>query len=326
MKRFLIHLGLFLLLQAVIALALYAGHRSLYRPMENFLAATPDKEAAARSAPAPRLLIVGGSSAAFGFDCKALSRELGVHALNLGLHAGLGTEFVLNQAAALARPGDLVLLGLEYEQYEALQGRTELLLDQAETCPHTLRYWNWTHWKTLLDRGLAIRAGAIVRSVIKNPRNVLSGRPLKPTDPANPYARAAFDSHGDTVAFRAAELDRLPPDARNRRVVLAGDPRRMAGACARLETFHAACGARNIRVAILYPPAEESALAAVAVQAEQLDAFLRANLTIPVLNTPRDSAQPFTHFFDTVYHLNSEGVAERTPGLVRTLRPWVDAR
>ena len=67
--------------------------------------------------PPPRLLLVGGSATLFGLKAREIEAQTGVHTLNLGTHAALGTALILRVAQQDARPGDTVLLVLEYELY-----------------------------------------------------------------------------------------------------------------------------------------------------------------------------------------------------------------
>ena len=112
MQRFLKNLGGFCAIQLAILGALvwlYPGQDNTY------LAATIDKHHAAETVDGGRLLIVGGSSAAFGIDSNALASELRRRPINLALHAGLGLDFMLNEARDVMQPGDVVVLSLEYD-------------------------------------------------------------------------------------------------------------------------------------------------------------------------------------------------------------------
>src|SRR5690348_8879721 len=107
MRRFLLYLALFWLVQA----ALFAfcfwlrGHRS-----DNYLAATRDKEWRLATLPGPRVVFVGGSNLPFGLDSDVIERQTGRRVVNMGLYVHLGLEFMLNEASAGLREGDVVVL------------------------------------------------------------------------------------------------------------------------------------------------------------------------------------------------------------------------
>lgn len=68
----------------------------------------------------PRLILVGGSAAAFGVDSALLARELpDYQPVNFGLYAALGTRVMLDLSIKELRPGDLVVIMPE-QQRQAL--------------------------------------------------------------------------------------------------------------------------------------------------------------------------------------------------------------
>jgi hypothetical protein len=69
---------------------------------------------AARPAPGtPRVLICGGSSAAFALDPLRFEQVSGLPCGNFALFAGLGTPVMIEFALREARPGDTIVLALE---------------------------------------------------------------------------------------------------------------------------------------------------------------------------------------------------------------------
>jgi len=66
----------------------------------------------------PKLVVVAGSNALFGISCKMIYEETGVNCVNGGTHAGVGIDYMLSRARDWVKPGDLVLLPLEYYHYK----------------------------------------------------------------------------------------------------------------------------------------------------------------------------------------------------------------
>ena len=62
----------------------------------------------------PKIIVVSGSSSAFGLDQKMLEDASGYKVVNLGLHAGFGHMFYSELAKENINAGDIVLLGYEY--------------------------------------------------------------------------------------------------------------------------------------------------------------------------------------------------------------------
>lgn len=57
-----------------------------------------------------RILLIGFSELAFGIDSKMMEDSLHKNVINCGLHAGLGFEFIINDALKNSRPGDMVVI------------------------------------------------------------------------------------------------------------------------------------------------------------------------------------------------------------------------
>ncbi|SDL77156.1 SGNH/GDSL hydrolase family protein [Maricaulis salignorans] len=76
------------------------------------------KQMAAAQIEGPKLIFISGSSGNFGYSAQQLGEALGVNAVNLASHAGLGVPYFAYLASRNAGPGDVVVLPLEYEMYE----------------------------------------------------------------------------------------------------------------------------------------------------------------------------------------------------------------
>ena len=67
--------------------------------------------------PGPRIILVGGSGAAFGVDSALMERELpGYSVVNFGMYAALGTTVMLDLSQPHIREGDIVLLIPEQQE------------------------------------------------------------------------------------------------------------------------------------------------------------------------------------------------------------------
>lgn len=65
----------------------------------------------------PRVVLIGGSATHFSFSAAAVSRSTGLPAINLGTHAGLGTQYLLDRAKKSLRPGDIAIIAPEYSLF-----------------------------------------------------------------------------------------------------------------------------------------------------------------------------------------------------------------
>lgn len=116
--RFLaIGLGVFSTLAVLYLVAFTAGWSQPIRPIDPLRDIHLVKRRLAEETVSPRWLIVGGSSAWFGFESGLLAEAVGQPVVNLGAHADVPLWFQLGQAEGLARRGDTVLLAAELVHY-----------------------------------------------------------------------------------------------------------------------------------------------------------------------------------------------------------------
>lgn len=63
----------------------------------------------------PKIVIVGGSSAAFGIDTETLEKATGYKVVNFGLYADLGTKIMLDLSERHINKGDIVIIAPEVD-------------------------------------------------------------------------------------------------------------------------------------------------------------------------------------------------------------------
>ena len=76
---------------------------------ETYLAALQEKTELLQSIEGPRVILVGGSGAAFALRSDLLEQELGLPVINDGLYAGLGTTVMLDLVKPHLHEGDIVV-------------------------------------------------------------------------------------------------------------------------------------------------------------------------------------------------------------------------
>ena len=153
MKRFLRDLLGFASIQAGLLIGLWW----VYQPdASGYLASSIDKHALLERAGSPRLILVGGSNVAFGFDSQLLEQRLGLNPVNMGLHASVGMRFMLQEVQPYLRPGDVVVVSPEYEQFATYSVNNGLtLLRVLEHHPRGMELFSVDWLPTLLDDSTA---------------------------------------------------------------------------------------------------------------------------------------------------------------------------
>jgi hypothetical protein len=308
MRRFVHKVLLFAALQGILLAALAA----LYQPeTTGYLAAGIDKRQRAATTAAPRILLVGGSSVAFGFDSPALEAALGWPVVNLGGQGSQGLEFRLREALDLLREGDVVVLSLEYQVLLARDSALGLTLWRTlEADPGAARYTRWAEWKRLLDDGHLFLRHALRRTVQRGVRGQWP-------ESAAPYRRDGCNAYGDVVVHRRMD----PPGYGNEAFRLRFSDGDLEDAVDRLARFRDAAVARGARVVIFHPSVPAERARPVADDLARVDAALRASLDVPVLNHPSEGFRPPGDFFNSTYHLTGAAGAAQTQVLAVRLRP-----
>lgn len=72
---------------------------------------------AAQQINTPRVLVVAGSNALFGIDSGMLENFWQRPVVNLGVNAGLGLPYILDVSRRVSRPGDIIIMPMEYALY-----------------------------------------------------------------------------------------------------------------------------------------------------------------------------------------------------------------
>lgn len=83
----------------------------------SYLSSFNDKIEKIKKRKSKSIILIGGSSMAFGVDSKLLEDSLKLPVINLGLQASLGMYIPLNQFLKFSRHGDILIFAPEYSQY-----------------------------------------------------------------------------------------------------------------------------------------------------------------------------------------------------------------
>ena len=271
------------------------------------------KQQLAEAAGTPKLLLVGGSSTLFGLKARDIQARTQIPAVNLGTHAALGADYILHLARKCTRPGDTVLLCLEYELYSD-SSVDELFLDYLLSRDpgyfHSLPFSEQIQmgmaipWKRL-KQGLRSR-GKVVRAEYRYP-----------------YDIACINESGDQIG---ATIERRPPGkpylARLSECLVAGAPSDSRGLRA-VASFVSWAKSHQVRVLATFPaicPRREYESAPAQQTLRAVESFY-ASLGVPLLGDAQEAMLDPELFFDTLYHLTEEGARERTRRLLIHLTP-----
>lgn len=272
---------------------------------ETFVGALDEKVDALESTSGEKIVVIGGSSVAFGVDSEMIESYTGMPVINFGLYASLGTKLMLDLSRKHIGKGDVVVLAPELDAQtlsmyfnsdttlRALDGRLDILLDVP-----------FTHAPTLLASTWSLAADKI-------------GYILGGTGPSaeGAYRADNFNAAGDLVYPRGGNI--LPnyydPNTKINLVPEILDKEFLDY----LNEYIEDCEKRGASVLFSYCPMNELALTD-APAAEFAD-YLASKINATFISDIEDYILPAGYFYDTNFHLNNSGVIRHTATLCEDL-------
>lgn len=276
---------------------------------ETFLGELKYKVKLLKETPGPRIILVGGSSAAFGTDSALVERELpGYSVVNFGMYAALGTTVMLDLSQPHIRAGDIVVL-IPEQQEQTLSGWFDpaVMWQGLDGAYGLLR---------LLPREkLARLAGAF--PVFAGQKFGYFAQGELPV-PQGVYRRDSFNEKGDVVSPLCARNEM--PGGFDASTPIRFDPGMVSEDFARRVREYAAA-AEAAGAVLWFAPCPMNALAVE--EMEKMDGFyaaLQERLGVPLAGDPHDFILDAGWFYDTNFHPNTSGKTVYTRALIRALK------
>ncbi|HYN80878.1 MAG TPA: hypothetical protein VES88_05200 [Gemmatimonadaceae bacterium] len=285
---------------------------------DNYLAAVLEKDRLIRTAPSPKIILVGGSNLAFGIDSRMMRDSLNVNVVNMGLYARLGLRYMLAQVKPYIRPGDVVVISPEYDQFYGKFSEGDNTLNTALLYAPADRIGDFIKSYSVIDIVLRPRVENARRGFLQAVADLFGVKDKYFPPDTNPvYNRRSFNQFGDMMSHLGRKsmnpdsiyVSQLPPRTEfNKRTL---DDLNDIGDAARARQAHAY---------FLFPSYIDRSYT---VNTEAIDGIRRRlanDMRIPILGTPKDFVYPASWFFDTRYHLNELGRGPRTLKMIEILR------
>lgn len=264
-----------------------------------------------QTTPSPRVILVGGSNVAFGFDSEMLEDSLGLPVVNDGLHAGIGLKFMMDDLFSEVRPGDILVISPEYNQFFGKLAYGGLPLAEVVTtiAPEKISLLNFPQIFALVSN-----IPGTLKSRLQFHFNFLLHKKNPLSDAV--YSLGSFNSHGDMCrhwklpAGSYAQLPHIDDDF-NRTMA-----NRFIEQIRALEQM-------GCRV-FLYPPAiSDSSYRNMEDNIEEVFQFLRQSGS-PFRLSARSCVLADTLCFDTPYHLTRTGAVLRTQALIKDFKKYMN--
>jgi len=291
----------------------------------DFAGATLDKHARLQEQRGPKVVFVGGSNLAFGLDSMAVEQALGVPVVNMGMNAWLGLRFMLNEVRGALRPGDTVVVALEYEAwflpapFDGVEGAGPDQLMLLKVRPASAAYLGSPGQVARVARAVPYAAQQKSLRLLEAALDRLQGQSRRLSLIEQVETRGGFNRHGDLVSHLGVRW----PHALEPGVDLSRR-RPNPHALALLREFHREMAAQGVTVVVVPPPAPDSWYRQHRSSIDGLFAGFRDDGP-PAVPDPGRYAFPIGHFFDNFNHLDAQGRALRTEQVIRDIAPLVAA-
>lgn len=271
-----------------------------------YVASVLDKIDRLESIQEPKIILVGNSNVAFGFDSAMLEEAMGMPVVNLGLHGGLGNKFHQNMAKRSINQGDIVVIcHNDYGNKSEKIGDYRLAWITVENHFDLWSLIPADEWRYMIsgfpDYGLSSMLLWLFRMGNKDPQTVYSRNRF------NEYGDISMERTESTFEWTEGSVDILTVEEEGVESV---------------NEFCAFCKERGAYVVIAGYPIGEGQYTPDHALYDATWAKLREKADCPVISNIEDYFFDYSLFYDTNLHLTTEGAQIRTKQLIKDLMGW----
>lgn len=280
---------------------------------QTFFGALNEKYDRLNSLEGEKIVVVGGSSVAFGLDSELLEKYTGMPVVNFGLYADLGTKMMLDLSLSGISDGDVVILAPELDrQTMSLFFNHESALMSLDDDFSMIRH---------LEVGDIFSCIGGSWRFAQDKRARLSGEKPIALDPI--YRSEYFNEYGDFALPREENVMPYYYD-RNTQIGLSEESygSELYEFFDYLNRYIRKCKLRGATVYFSVCPINSMAVEGKFDSEDILgfEELIRENVNCELISEIGDYILDAGYFFDTNYHLNDAGVAVRTIRLAKDLR------
>jgi len=274
------------------------------------------KLAAAENTSGNKIVLIAGSSGNFNVDAELVSKTLGIPTINLGTHAILPLEYMLDHARPILHSGDTVVLALEYLYFASDERLSDAYIDYLIS-----RDPAYFRSRDFLEKVEIISHASLKRLVTAK---LESWRPREAPYAFNVYTDFFYSPFGDTHANDLVFLnetmrrgrDNAPAEVRI--PVISGKQPNWAV----ISDFARWCKSRGIKIIAVPPATMKFDVYQDPAYRKGLESLrgLYGSRDIAFIGNPYDAMLERDLFFDTNYHANHLGKEKYT----RLLLQWLE--
>lgn len=267
------------------------------RNTDSYLYAYNNKCKLLENTPSPRIIFVGGSNLAFGLDSERIKDSLNINVVNVGLHAGIGLKYMIDDIILYVRKGDTVVFAPEYNHFYCnMAGEPEVISEiMSVTGFKKARLLNIPQWLNVI-KGIPTYLGTQLCSQKGN---------------SSVYKASNFNEYGDEV--RHWQLPCIPI-AKPTKWKNGFNTTMSRYFIDRLKELQTRC-----KIIVIPPAYMQISYDFHKKEILEVASFLEQE-GFSFAISPQECAFPDDYAYDTDYHMNKKGVDNRTAILIKSLR------
>jgi hypothetical protein len=237
-----------------------------------------------------KILLVGGSGVANGLSAGVIEKNIhGYRAVNMGLNAGLGLRFNINEIMEYIHKGDLIVLSPEYENFEGGYNGSVQILKAVNIAPFTSKYVHSDQYRNLLIHDSVTFIQLKAQSYFDRLTSIFT------------HASVTIDDRGDRTSESPSR------DVGKMEFSLKVTPEAYSECVTILNHFDTFCRERGAIVLLSYPSLPTTQFKASQQDIYSLHNKLSEDTHILILHTPSEMVFSPEYFDDSVYHLSKSG-------------------
>ncbi len=314
MARFIKKITLFALVIAMsfALLALFDYYVIGSRYNDNYDASLADKVDRLKSIDGPKIVLVGDSNVAFGFNSKKMEEELGMPVVNCGLHGALGNAFH-EQIAKInigSKGGIVIICHTSFSD-------TDEIVDPA--IAWLALDYNKKLYPIIREKDYKRMALAYPNYLRSSYTMWLSG--LIYTYDKGCYSRSAFNEYGDVVY--KPEYEQMDTDTYFAQTSVTVPE--INDVCVdRLNELNTYLNSQGAKMVVAGYPIPYGKYAEFTE--DDFKEFKRAldeELDCDIISDYTDYFYPYDYFYNSSYHLTNQGAEARTDQLISDIKKWL---
>jgi len=277
---------------------------------ETFLGALSPKLERLKNTEGERLIVVGGSSVAFGLDSKLLHEYTGYEVVNFGLYATLGTRIMLDLSADYIKEGDIVILAPELDsQTLSMYYNAEAVWQAAGSDLSILKGVDFDNYSETIAQIPEYLSNSLSRFFRKS--GSISPEGIYRSDSFNEYGDISYPRDYNVMAanYDVNQIISLTPELYEQEFI------------SYVNEYIEFVEKLGGTVYYTFCPINKSALSKD-TSAETIAEFYRyvlENIHCPIISDPNSLIMDEGYFYDTNFHLNDAGVRVRTAKLIEDI-------